>query len=68
MGVWSDSHPCGVGNFCWVIWIGILGFEVSPPIVDVRPIGWGLKCLPPFVGIGLLDWGSKCLPPYVGAC
>ena len=45
-----------------------LRVEVSPPIVDVRPIGWGLKCLPLFVGIVLLDWGSKFLPPYVGAC
>ena len=42
--------PCDVGNFCWVIRIGILGFEVSPPFVDVGFPNWGSKCLSPFVG------------------
>ena len=57
--------PYDVGNFCWVIQVSVLGFEVSPPFYDVGPFDWGSNCLWPFVGIGLVDWGSKSLPPFV---
>ena len=54
-----------MGNFGWIIRIGVLGFEVSLPICGCLAIFSGLKCLPPFVGVGLFDWGSKCLTAYV---
>ena len=63
-----------MGNFCWVIRIGILGFKMSPSIYECQVIfvgslglvSWGLKCLPAFVDVWLLNWVSKCLPAFVG--
>ena len=57
--------PYDVGNFCWVILIGVLGLKCLPLFVDAKLFDWGSKCLPPYMGIGLLDWGLKCLPPFV---
>ena len=46
VGVWSVSPPCNVGNFCQVIRIDILRFEVSPPIYGcwVAWLGFEVSC------------------------
>ena len=47
VGVWSISSPCNVDNFCRVIRIGILGFEVSPPICGCWVTWLWFKVSPP---------------------
>ena len=39
--------PCNVGNFCQVIRIGILRFEVSPPICGCWITWLGFEVSPP---------------------
>ena len=42
--------PCNVGNFCWVIRVGILGFEVSLPICGCLVIELGFEVSPLIYG------------------
>ena len=39
--------PCDVINFCWIVGISVLGFEVSPPIYECLAIYLGFEVSPP---------------------
>ena len=54
---------CDVGNFCWIIRIGILGFEVSPPICGCQVVELGFEVSPSICEYLVFYLGFKVSPP-----
>ena len=52
--------------FCWVIRIGILGFEVSPPIYGCMAIFLGFEVSPTVCGYLVAFLGFEVSPPVCG--
>ena len=66
VGVWSVFPPCNVGNLCWVIRIGILGFKVSLPICGCWVIWLGFEVSPPICWCLVIWLGFEVAPPVCG--
>ena len=54
---------CDVGNFFWIIRIGILGFEVSPPICGCQVVELGFEVSPSICEYLVFYLGFKVSPP-----
>ena len=55
-----------VGNFCCIIGISVLGFEVSPLIYESLAIYLGFEVSPPVCGCLVILLGFEVSPPTCG--
>ena len=62
-GVWNVSPPCNMGNFYWVISIGILGFKMSPLICRCWVTWLGFEVFPHICRCWVTWLGFEVSPP-----